>query len=145
MILNIFLIFFYPSSTLKKVWWCVSSIQLQKIYFKLFQIFTVVRLCEKRNHLPQFFYFIMWQRIFPLNTAVMAFHYRFSQVTKKNIFWNKIRIEKYKKINEGLLIAKTLDYAVCQHQYHKDDSSKIKNKSLEMINGTFYHIIQREV
>ena len=54
-------------------------------------------------------------------------------------------IEKYKKMNEGLLIAKTLDYAVCQQQYHKDDSSEIKNKSLEMINGTFYHIIQREV
>ena len=41
-------------------------------------------------------------------------------------------------MNEGLLIPKTLDYAVCQQQYHKDDSSKIKNKSLEMINGTFY-------
>ena len=48
-------------------------------------------------------------------------------------------------MNEGLLIPKTLDYAVCQRQYHKDDSSEIKNKSLEMINGTFYHIIQREV
>ena len=48
-------------------------------------------------------------------------------------------------MNEGLLIPNTLDLAVCQQQYHKDDHSKIKNKSLEMINGTFYHIIQREV
>ena len=48
-------------------------------------------------------------------------------------------------MNEGLLISNTLDFAVCQQQYHKDDSSEIKNKSLEMINGTFYHIIQREV
>ena len=47
-------------------------------------------------------------------------------------------------MNEGLLIAETLHYALCQQQYHKDDSSKIKNKSLEMINGTFYHNIQRE-
>lgn len=46
--------------------------------------------------------------------------------------------EGFLKMNEGLLIPKTLDYAVCQQQYHKDDSSKIKNKSLEMINGTFY-------
>ena len=43
-------------------------------------------------------------------------------------------------MNEGLLIAEMLHYAVCQQQYHKDDSSKIKNKSLEMINGTFYII-----
>ena len=71
--------------------------------------------------------------------------YKEKYILKQDIEKYKKMNEGFLKMNEGLLIPKTLDYAVCQQQYHKDDSSEIKNKSLEMINGTFYHIIQREV